>query len=38
MADAHESVLALADHVAPPCEEEGVAHVLEELLAGLGAT
>jgi hydroxymethylpyrimidine pyrophosphatase-like HAD family hydrolase len=38
MANAHESVLALADHVAPPCEEEGVADVLEGLLAGLGAT
>jgi Cof subfamily protein (haloacid dehalogenase superfamily) len=29
MADAHESVLALVDHVAPSCEEEGVAMVLE---------
>ena len=36
MADAHESVLELADHVAPPCEEEGVAQVLEELLASAG--
>ena len=38
VANAHESVLALADHVAPPCEEEGVAHVLDALLASPGAT
>jgi Cof subfamily protein (haloacid dehalogenase superfamily) len=33
VANAHESVLAIADHVAPPCQEEGVAQVLETLLA-----
>lgn len=33
MADAHESVIAAADHVAPPCEEHGVAQVLERLVA-----
>ncbi len=38
VANAHESVLAIADHVAPPCEEEGVAHVLEGLLADVGRT
>lgn len=32
-ANAHHSVLAVADHVAPACEEDGVAQVLEELLA-----
>ncbi len=32
VADAHESVLAAADRVAPSCHEEGVARVLEELL------
>ena len=36
MADAHESVLELADHVAPQCEEEGVAQILEELLTSAG--
>ncbi|WP_353808089.1 HAD family hydrolase [Agromyces sp. SYSU T00194] len=30
--DAHESVLARADRVAPPCEREGVARVLDGLL------
>jgi hydroxymethylpyrimidine pyrophosphatase-like HAD family hydrolase len=38
MANAHESVLALADHLAPPCAEEGVAQVMDGLLAGRGAT
>jgi hypothetical protein len=33
MADAHESVREVADHVAPPCAEDGVAQVLESLLA-----
>lgn len=32
VANAHESVLALADQVAPPCDEEGVAQVLAALL------
>lgn len=32
-ANAHPSVLAVADHVAPACEQDGVAQVLEELLA-----
>ena len=32
MADAHPSVLATADHVAPGHDEDGVARVLEELL------
>ena len=36
VADAHENVLDIADHVAPSCEEEGVAQVMEELLAGAG--
>lgn len=36
VANAHESVLALADHVAPPCDEEGVAQVLDALLADVG--
>ena len=31
MANAHPSVLALADHVAPPNDEDGVAAVLTEL-------
>jgi Cof subfamily protein (haloacid dehalogenase superfamily) len=31
MANAHPSVLELADHVAPPNEDDGVAAVLEEL-------
>jgi Cof subfamily protein (haloacid dehalogenase superfamily) len=34
VANAHESVLALADQVAPPCEEAGVAQVLDTLLLG----
>ncbi len=34
VANAHESVLAVADHVAPPCAEEGVAQVLEARLGG----
>ncbi len=32
MAGAHESVRAIADHVAPPCEEDGVAQVLESFV------
>ncbi|UER55990.1 HAD family phosphatase [Kineosporiaceae bacterium SCSIO 59966] len=32
MADGHPDVLAAADAVAPPCEEDGVAQVLEHLL------
>jgi hydroxymethylpyrimidine pyrophosphatase-like HAD family hydrolase len=35
MANAHPSVLALADHVAPAHDEDGVAQVLERLF-GLG--
>ena len=34
VANAHESVLAIADHVAPSYDEEGVAQVMEELLEG----
>jgi hypothetical protein len=33
MANAHESVREVADHVAPPCAEEGVAQVLAGLLS-----
>jgi Cof subfamily protein (haloacid dehalogenase superfamily) len=36
VANAHESVLDIADHDAPPCAEEGVAQVLEMLLARTG--
>ncbi len=36
VANAHESVLAIADHVAPSYDEEGVAQVMEELLEGAG--
>jgi len=32
MADAHDSVLAVADHIAPSCQDEGVAQTLETLL------
>ena len=32
MANAHESVREIADHVAPPCADEGVARVLAGLL------
>ncbi len=32
MAGAHDSVLAVADHVAPPVEQDGVAQVLTSLL------
>ncbi|WP_275693529.1 HAD hydrolase family protein [Nocardioides sp. TF02-7] len=32
VAGAHESVLAAADHVAPPVDEDGVARVVERLL------
>jgi hypothetical protein len=31
--NAHERVLALADFVCPPCDEEGVAQVIEAYLA-----
>jgi hydroxymethylpyrimidine pyrophosphatase-like HAD family hydrolase len=34
VANAHERVLAVADHVCPPVEEEGVAQVIEAYLAG----
>jgi len=34
VANAHSSVLAVADHVAPPCQEDGVAQVLESIVAG----
>lgn len=34
MADGHPEALAAADGVAPPCAEDGVAQVLERLLAG----
>jgi hydroxymethylpyrimidine pyrophosphatase-like HAD family hydrolase len=30
MADAHDSVLAVADHIAPSCQDEGVAQTLEK--------
>lgn len=33
MANAHDTVLAMADHVAPRCEDDGVARVLESILA-----
>lgn len=33
VANAHSSVLAVADHVAPPCQEDGVAQVLESIVA-----
>lgn len=32
MADGHVEALAAADHVAPPCAEDGVAQVIEDLL------
>jgi len=35
VANAHERVLAVADFVCPPVEEEGVAHVLEAYLESL---
>ena len=38
VANAHESVLAVADHVAPSYDEEGVAQVMEELLEGAGSS
>jgi hypothetical protein len=34
MANGHPDVIAAADEVAPPNEEDGVATVLERLLAG----
>jgi Cof subfamily protein (haloacid dehalogenase superfamily) len=34
MADGHPEAIAAADHVAPPCAEDGVAQVLEVLLEG----
>jgi Cof subfamily protein (haloacid dehalogenase superfamily) len=33
VANAHERVLAIADFVSPPCDEEGVAQVIEAYLA-----
>jgi hydroxymethylpyrimidine pyrophosphatase-like HAD family hydrolase len=36
MADAHPSVLEAADRVAPPCAEDGVAHVVADLLRSMG--
>jgi HAD superfamily hydrolase (TIGR01484 family) len=38
VANAHESVLAVADHIAPSYDEEGVAQVMQELLEGGGAS
>jgi len=35
MADGHPEAIAAADATAPPCEQDGVAQVLEVLLAGL---
>lgn len=35
MADGHPDAIAAADHLAPPCHEDGVAQVVEELLAGM---
>ncbi len=35
MADGHPDAVAAADRLAPPCAEDGVAQVVEELLAGL---
>lgn len=32
MPDAHESVQAVADHIAPPCHDDGVARVLESMM------
>jgi Cof subfamily protein (haloacid dehalogenase superfamily) len=34
VADGHREALAAADRLAPPCGEDGVAQVLEQLLAG----
>jgi Cof subfamily protein (haloacid dehalogenase superfamily) len=34
MADGHPEVIAAADAVAPPCIEDGVAQILEQILAG----
>jgi hydroxymethylpyrimidine pyrophosphatase-like HAD family hydrolase len=34
VADGHREALAAADRLAPPCAEDGVAQVLEQLLAG----
>ena len=36
MADGHHEAVAAADATAPPCHEDGVAQVLEELIAALG--
>lgn len=33
MADAHPSLVGVADHLAPPCSDEGVAQVVARLLA-----
>ena len=36
MADGHEEAIAAADDVAPPCSQDGVAQVIERLLAAHG--
>jgi Cof subfamily protein (haloacid dehalogenase superfamily) len=36
MADGHPEAIRAADRVAPPCREDGVAQVLEDLLVGAG--
>ena len=36
VANAHERVLAIADYVCPPVDEEGVAQVIEGFLNSLG--
>lgn len=38
MADGHPEAIAAADDVAPPCAQDGVAQVLERLLAALDAS
>jgi Cof subfamily protein (haloacid dehalogenase superfamily) len=38
VSNAHESVLAIADHVAPAYDEEGVAQVMQALLEGVGTS
>jgi len=37
VANAHESVLDVADHVVPACDDQGVAHILNDLLARTGS-
>lgn len=36
MTNSHQGVLAIADHVAPPREKDGVGRVLYALLNGIG--